>query len=209
LRQATWRAFMVNPRLARPERGSDGKRPDLRLHRRRRGLGGLFAGEPPVGGPVEPRAAVRGGRPRQLDLVPYPRRLHVFERQSALGLVLHDGARARPQRPADALPARQGDRRLVGHQRDDLYPRPGRRLRPLAATRPARLGLGRRAAVFPQARGSFRRRDRTSRRGPRIARRSAARRLSDQQSVRAGNRAGGDSVKPRSQHRRSGRHGPL
>jgi choline dehydrogenase len=44
------------------------------------------------------------------------------------------------------LSARQGDRRLVRHQRHDLHARPGGRLRPLAAARPDGLGLGRRAA---------------------------------------------------------------
>ena len=47
------------------------------------------------------------------------------------------------------LSARQGDRRLVGDQRHDLHARAGRRLRSLAAARPDRLGLGRRAAVLP------------------------------------------------------------
>ena len=45
-------------------------------------------------------------------------------------------------------------------QRHDLYARPGRRLRPLAPARAHRLGLGRRAAVLPAARGSFPRRQR-------------------------------------------------
>ena len=39
------------------------------------------------------------------------------------------------------LSARQGDRRLVGHQRHDLDAGPGRRLRSLAPARPHRLGL--------------------------------------------------------------------
>jgi choline dehydrogenase-like flavoprotein len=55
---------------------------------------------------------------------------------------------AGPERPRARLSARQGDRRLVGDQRDDLDARPGGRLRPLAAARPDRLGLGRRAAAL-------------------------------------------------------------
>ena len=48
---------------------------------------------------------------------------------------------ARPQRPLAGLSPRQGDRRLVRHQRHDLDARTGRRLRPLAPARPHRLGL--------------------------------------------------------------------
>ncbi len=44
------------------------------------------------------------------------------------------------------LSARQGDRRLLRDQRDDLHARPGGRLRPLAAARSLRLGLERCAA---------------------------------------------------------------
>src|SRR5262249_36539020 len=40
------------------------------------------------------------------------------------------------------LPARQGRRRLLGHQRHDLHARPRRRLRPVAPARPHGLGLG-------------------------------------------------------------------
>ena len=49
-----------------------------------------------------------------------------------------------------------GHRRLVGDQRHDLHARPGRRLRSLAPARQCRLGLGRRAALFHQERGSRR-----------------------------------------------------
>ena len=56
---------------------------------------------------------------------------------------------AGPQWPQPQLSARQGDRRLVRHQCHDLYARPGGRLRSLAAARAFRLGLERRAAVFP------------------------------------------------------------
>ena len=63
------------------------------------------------------------------------------------------GAGGRPRRALARLSARQGDRRLVGHQRHDLHARPGGRLRRLAPARACRLGLGRRAALFPAPRG--------------------------------------------------------
>ena len=44
-------------------------------------------------------------------------------------------AGAGPQRPLAGLSPRQGDRRLVRHQRHDLDARPGRRLRSLAPAR--------------------------------------------------------------------------
>ena len=62
---------------------------------------------------------------------------------------------AGPQRPLAELSARQGDRRLLRHQRHDLHARPVGRLRQLAPARPAGLVVGRRAAVLPQARRSF------------------------------------------------------
>src|SRR6185437_15198997 len=55
---------------------------------------------------------------------------------------------AEPRRALDLLSARQGGRRIIGHQRHDLYARAGGRLRRLAPARPCRLGLGRRAALF-------------------------------------------------------------
>ena len=135
----------------------------IRLHHRRRGLGRLRAGQPSVGRSQKPRAAARGRRPRQLDLVPHPGRLPVRDRQSALRLDVQDRSGAGPQRPRAELSARQGDRRLVVDQRHDLHARPGRRLRPLASARPQRLGLGRRAADLQAARASFPRRERASR----------------------------------------------
>ena len=50
----------------------------------------------------------------------------------------------------------------LGDQRHDLHARPGGRLRRLAPARPDRLGLGRRAALFPQARGPRRAAERAS-----------------------------------------------
>ena len=111
-----------------------------------------------------------GGR-GQLDLVPHSGRLPVRDRQSALGLDVQDRAGAGPQRPQPELSARQGDRRLLRHQRHDLHARPGGRLRPLAPARPARLGLGRRAAVLQAARAPLPRRGRASCGRRRVARR--------------------------------------
>ena len=50
-------------------------------------------------------------------------------------------AGTRSQRPLARLSPRQGDRRLFGDQRHDLDAGTIRRLRPLAAARPCRLGL--------------------------------------------------------------------
>ena len=113
----------------------------VRLHHRRRRLGRLRSGQPPLRRPEAARAPARGGRQGQLDLVSHPGRLSLRHRQSARGLDVQDRAGARAQWPQPQLPARQGDRRLLRHQRDDLHARPGRRLRPLAPARPDRLGF--------------------------------------------------------------------
>ena len=99
-----------------------------RFHRRRRRLGRLRAGQSAEPRSPQPRAPRRGWRPRQLDLVPYSRRLPLCDRQSARGLDVQDRAGAEFGRPFDRLSARSGGRRLVGHQRHDLYARPGGRL---------------------------------------------------------------------------------
>ena len=111
------------------------ERGELRLHRRWRRLGGLRARQPAEPRPAQPRARRRGRRQRQLDLVPYSRRLPLRDRQSTRRLDVQDRARAGPRRPLDRLSARPGGGRLVGDQRDDLYARPGRRLRRLAPVR--------------------------------------------------------------------------
>ena len=85
---------------------------------------------------------LEAGGKRQLDLVSHSGRLSVRHRQSALGLDVQDGSRARPQRPQPQLSARQGDRRLLGDQRHGLYARAGRRLRPLAPARACPAGRG-------------------------------------------------------------------
>ena len=57
-----------------------------------------------------------------------PGRLSLRDRQSARRLDVQDGARAEFGRPLDRLSARPGGGRLIGHQRHDLYARPGGRL---------------------------------------------------------------------------------
>ena len=123
--------------------------------------------------PCKARAAAGSRRARQLDLVSHPGRLSLCHRQSARRLDAQDRSRAGLEWPQPQLSARQGDRRLLGDQRHDLYARAGDRLRPMAATRPAGLVVGRRAAVFPQACRSFLARQRTSRARRRMARRGA------------------------------------
>ena len=121
------------------------------------------------------RAAPGSGRPRQLDLVPHSGGLSVRHRQSALRLDVRDREGAGPERPQPEISARQGDRRLLGDQRHDLDARPGPGLRPLAAARARRLGLGRCPPRLQASRQSFPRRHRASRRRRRMAGRAAAR----------------------------------
>ena len=125
----------------------------LRLHHRRGGDGGVPAGQPAVRRPADARAAAGGRRQGQLPLDPHPRRLPLPDGQPAHRLVLQDGRGAGPQRPQPRLSARQGAGRLLVHQRHDLHARPGARLRSVAADGQPRLGLGRRAALLPEAPG--------------------------------------------------------
>ena len=82
-------------------------------------------------------------------------------------LGLRDRARAQPQQPPHRGDARQGAGRLLVDQRDGLYPRQPRRLRPLGAEGRARLVLCGRAAVLPARRDLGRRREHLARRlGP-------------------------------------------
>src|SRR5262249_40190404 len=98
----------------------------VRLHHRWSGLGRLPAGQSAFRRLRQAGARARGGRKRQLDLVSYTGWLPIRYRRSAFGLVLQDRSRRGAQRQKPELSARQGDRRLVGDQRDDLYARPGR-----------------------------------------------------------------------------------
>ncbi len=185
---------------------SRGDRGRIRLHYRRCRLGRLPARQPAVRRPRQARAAARSGRSRRLDLVSCSRRLSVRDRQSALGLDVQDRSGAGAQWPQPQLSARQGDRRLVRDQRHDLYARPGRRLRSLAAARACRLGLGRRAAVFQTARKSFPRRKRRARRRRRVAHCGAAGALGSARCLPRRRRAGRHQIHCRLQPRRQRRH---
>ena len=98
------------------------------------------------------RAAARGRRPRLASLHPHPARHGPHARLRHVRLGLRDRARAEPQQPPHRGDARQGAGRLVVDQRDGLYARQSRRLRPLGAEGRARLVLCRRAALFPALR---------------------------------------------------------
>ena len=112
----------------------------------------------PAGQPAERRsgragAAARGRRLGRLSLDPHPGRLPLLHRQPAHRLDVPDRARARAERPAAALSARPGARRLLVDQRHDLHARPGARLRRLgrAARRPGMV-VGAGAAGLRRAR---------------------------------------------------------
>ena len=80
-------------------------------------------------GPEPPSVAAHSARLRQAVHRP------------PLQLVLRHRAAARMLRPQRHRAARQGAGRVELDQRADLYPRPGRRLQPLAAARQCRLEL--------------------------------------------------------------------
>ncbi len=122
---------------------------ELRLCRRRCRHRRVPDGQPAIGRAAAQRLPAGGGRARQLDLVPHPRRLSLCHRQSTRRLDAHDAGRARPERPHPELSARQGDRRLLGDQRHDLHARPAPGLRPLARPWACRLGLGRCPRLLP------------------------------------------------------------
>ena len=152
------------------------------------------------------RAAAGGGRPRQLDLVPHSGRLSLRHRQSALGLDVRDREGAGPERPQPEISARQGDRRLLGHQRHDLDARPGRRTTIIGASS-ACTGWGW-DDVRPglqAARQSFPRRHRASWRRRRMARRAAARAMGGAGRGRQGRDRDGHPRDARLQHRRQHR----
>ena len=180
----------------------DPSRRRLRLHRRR--APARPAACSPIGcRPIRRTACWCSRRAaRQLDLVPHSGRLSLRHRQSARRLDVPDREGAGPERPRAQLSARQGDRRLLGHQRHDLDARPGGGLRSLAAARPHRLGLGRRAAGLPQARRPFPGRHRASRRRRRVAGRAAARALGRARCGDQGRRRDGHPADRRLQHRR-------
>ena len=113
------------------------------------------------------RAAARGRRPRLASLHPHSARHGPHARLRHVRLGLRDRPRAEPQQPPHRGHARQGAGRLVVDQRDGLYARQPRRLRPLGAEGRARLVLCRRAALFPALRDLRERRRHLARRlGP-------------------------------------------
>ena len=120
----------------------------LRLRHRRRRLGRLRAGQPAERGSRRERAADRGGRARPQSAHPHPARHGQDARAQHVRLGLSHRARAEHERPRGRGDARQGAGRLVVDQRDGLYPRPSRRLRPLGTEGRARLVLCRRAALL-------------------------------------------------------------
>ena len=117
----------------------------LRLHHRRRGIGGLRARQSPYRRSAHegPAARSRAARHRLLD--PRAARLRQAVRAHRRQLGLRVGARAGAERPAHLHAARQGARRLLVDQRPGLHPRPARGLRRLG--HPG-LGLRRAAAVL-------------------------------------------------------------
>src|SRR5262252_3375851 len=119
-------------------RAGDKKRVDrgrVRLHHRRCGLCRLPTRQSFVRRSQQTRTDPRSRWQRQLDLVSYSGRLFVRDRQSAFGLVFQNRAGAGIKRPQLELSARQGDRRLLGDQRDGLYARASRGLRSLETAR--------------------------------------------------------------------------
>ena len=155
----------------------------LRLRHRRRRLGRLRPGQSPERGRRGERAADRSGRARPSSVHPYPARHGQDARARHVQLGLSHRARAEHERPRDRGDARQGPRRLVVDQRDGLYPRQSRRLRPLGAEGCARLVLCRRAPLFQTVRDlggrrqSMARRSRAGRHRVREDHRSRLRRL--------------------------------
>ncbi len=99
-----------------------------------------------------------------------------------------------PQRPHRLSAARQGARRLVRHQRDGLYPRPPRRLRPMGLARQCRLVVRRRAALLQARREQRRFRRRVSRQGRAARRQQVAHRQSGAADFSAGR--AGSAVSP-------------
>jgi tetratricopeptide (TPR) repeat protein len=114
------RTAQVQSRKQATERSSHAHA--VRLHHRRRRLRGLRARGTTLRGPDHPRARARGGTARlQLGPVhPHARRPDVPDRIAVLRLAVLLRARAVPERAAHLPRARQGARRVVVDQRDDL-----------------------------------------------------------------------------------------
>ena len=136
----------------------------LRLHRHRRRLGRLRPCQPAdrIGPP--PRAAAGSRRPRPPHVDPHSARLRQAVQQRQGQLALQERTRAGAQQPPGDPAARQGAGWVELDQRPALYPRPKGGFRPLASARQHRLGIRRRAPLFPPRRGPGARRRRTARR---------------------------------------------
>jgi hypothetical protein len=94
-----------------------------------------------------PRPAARGGGGATASRNRHPGGVHAaLQNRAGLGL-RHRPAEASRRSPTPRT-ARQGARRLVGHQRHDVRPRPPRRLRRLGGRRMCRLELRRGASVL-------------------------------------------------------------
>ena len=175
----------------------------IRLRDRRRRHRGLPARQSTVGRSGREGPAARGRRPGRLDLDQDPGRLSLLHQQSAHRLDVPDRARRGPQRPLDHLRARQGARRLLVDQRDDLHARPGAGLRRVGrADRRQLVVLAIGAADLPQERGLLPRGRRGARRRRRVARRAAAPALGHPRRVPRSDGAGGHPEDRRLQPRR-------
>ena len=103
-------------------RRADGHQGPVRRRHRGWRVGRVRAGQPALRRQRHQRPGP-GGRPLRLEdrpVHPHARGAAVPHRQPLLRLALPDRPRAGPGRPAGRARARQGARRLVEHQRDDL-----------------------------------------------------------------------------------------
>src|SRR5574337_1561833 len=127
----------------------DESSPVLRLRGDRRRLGRLRARVAADRRPVGKRRAARGGRARPQRADPLPGGLRRDpEGQAPIELGVPDRCAAGAERPARLPAARPHARRIEFDQRDDLHPRPPRRLRRLGRRGQPGLVLRRGAAVL-------------------------------------------------------------
>ena len=134
----------------------------------------MRARQPSVGGPGGAGGASGGRREGQLLLDPHPDRVPLHDEQPPHRLAPQDRGGAGAERTRPPLSPGARARRLLVHQRNDLHARPEPRLRPVAAARERRLGMGRRAPLLHPLRGPRRRRRRPSRGGRGMAGRAPA-----------------------------------
>ncbi len=123
--------------------------------------------------------------------------------------MLQDPARRAPGGPIDPLRARQGPRRVLHHQRDDLHARPERGLRLLGVARQRRMVVGRRAAALQEGRGLSARSRRDARRWRRAPRGRLAAAVGDSRGLARRRRGMRHSENPRIQSRRQFRQRVL